>query len=285
MAIDAKTVKKLRDRTGAGMMDCKEALKETGGDLDDAKDYLRKEGKAQAADKESDKASEGIITSKLSPDKERGVLLEMNCETDFVAKNDNFREFSSEVAELILNNSKIETIEQLKEAKINDKTVETVTSNLVLQLGEKISPAKFHRMEEASFIDAYTHANDKIGVLVEIDGEEEAFENPLLEEFAHNIALHIAASNPISVSPDDLPDEKVEKEKEIYRTQAKEQDKPEEIIPKIVNGKLNKYFEDVCLLEQEYIREEDMTVKDYLKSTIEEIGASIEIKRFVRLEI
>ena len=251
----AKDVMALRERTGAGMMDCKKALTECNGDAEKAIDFLREKGLAAAAKKAGRIAAEGIVGSYMTDDRKVGVIVEVNCETDFVAKTDDFKAFVATIAKQIAVKNPA-TVEELMEQTLVDdpaKTVNMLLNEAVAKIGEKISIRRFQRAE--GVVDTYVHLGGKIGVLVDVEGEAVA-------EKLHDVAMQIAAAKPNCISRDDVNQADVEKEKEILRAQAlnEPKPKPEAIIEKMVNGRIEKYYKEVCLMEQPFVKDQDQSV-------------------------
>lgn len=266
MSFTAKDVMALRERTGVGMMDCKKALTETEGDMEKAVDLLREKGMATAAKKANRIASEGIVYALVEGSK--GVLLEVNCESDFVARGDGFKEFTNKVAQYILANSD-STLEAVVEA------MTPALNEATLKIGEKLSIRRFEIFEaNDTKIDSYIHMGGKIGVLVEAS-------NNTSDEVAHDVALQIAASKPSYITRDEVPADEIEKEKAILKAQAmnEENPKPEKIIEKMVEGRISKYYKDVCLNEQVFVKNSDLTIKQYLKEN------DSQILKFIRFEM
>lgn len=262
----SQDVMKLRQMTGVGMMDCKKALEATDGDFDEAIKFLREKGIATAAKKAGRIASEGLVLSY----KNNGVcaLVEVNCETDFVARGDQFKNFVNGVAEYVANNN-INTIEELVAAKTAD------VNEAISKIGEKIAIRRFVKyVENDSAVDSYIHMGGKIGVVVEASKNIPA-------EVIHDVALQIAAAKPSYVSKEQVPQDEIAKEKEILKAQALNEPnpKPVNIIEKMVEGRINKYYKDVCLLEQPFVKNGDMNIAQYLKAS----GSSI--IRFTRFEM
>jgi len=253
MAITASLVKELRDRTGAGMMECKKALTETDGDIEAAIELMRKSGQAKAAKKAGRIAAEGLIVIKLSDDSKKAAMVEVNCETDFVAKDDNFSSFAAAVGERVLD-SDVADVESLLKQPLHageDTTIEMAREALVAKLGENMTVRRFVRVESSGTIGAYLHGT-RIGVMVDLEGGD--------AELAKDIAMHVAATNPICVSAEDVPADRVEKEREIFRAQAAESGKPAEIVEKIVDGRIRKFFEEVTLTGQPFVKDPDISV-------------------------
>jgi elongation factor Ts len=250
MAVTAAMVKELRDRTGAGMMECKKALVETNGDMDAAIDYLRKSGLAQADKKAGRVAAEGKIVLSLSADGKQAVMVEVNCETDFVAKDANFNSFADAVAANALSEGPAD-VEALLGTRIGAETVEQARQALVNKIGENIQVRRFANVSTDGTIGAYVHGG-KIGVLVDLDGGDETL--------ARDLAMHIAALNPEFVSDEDVPAEIIAREKDILVAQAESSGKPAEIIEKMVTGRLRKHLAGITLLGQTFVKDGDLTV-------------------------
>ncbi len=282
--ITASLVKELRDKTNAGMMDCKKALTETNGDLDAAVDYLRKKGISKAAGKADREASEGIITARLSEDGKTGILVEVNCETDFVSRNENFVAFVDEIADALAE-SDAKTLEEALQVKKGDMTVEEFVKSKVIELGENMQLRKFERfdLQDNGAIAQYIHMGGKVGVLVEVGaGQGDTAAKDEFRELVKDVTLHIAAAAPQGLSRDDIPAELVEKEKDVYREQMKEEGKPAEIIEKIIMGKIGKFFSESCLLEQAFVKDPDQKVGKLVEATGKNVGDELVIRRFVR---
>ena len=250
MAVTAAMVKELRDRTGAGMMECKRALVETNGDIEAAVDHLRKSGLAHANQKASRVAAEGMIALSLSATGKHAVMVEVNCETDFVAKNENFNSFAEAVAANALCEDPAD-VEALLSTRIGDATVEQARQILVTKIGENIQVRRFVHISTDGTIGAYVHGG-KIGVLVDLSGGDETL--------ARDLAMHIAALNPKFVANEDVPAEIIAREKDILVAQAKSSGKPAEIIEKMVSGRLRKHLAGITLLGQTFVKNPDLTV-------------------------
>ncbi len=271
--VTAKMVKELREQTGAGMMDCKKALSETDGDMEKAIEYLREKGISKAAKKADRIAAEGSAHIKV--DGNHAVLIEVNSETDFVAKNDQFKELLDTLASHILS-QKPATVEEALGQKLNGEgdTVEEFINNNIAQIGEKLSLRRFGLLEKSddAAFGAYTHMGGSIGALTVLEGTTD-------EGVAKDVAMHVAAVNPRYTSRDEVPQDEVEKEREVLKTQAMNEGKPENIVEKMVEGRLGKFFEEICLLEQSFVKDPDTKVKKYVESN----GATV--KGFVRYEV
>ncbi len=256
--ITAADVKKLREMSGAGMMDCKKALGETGGDIEAAMDFLRKKGLSAASKKAGRVAAEGVVVSVSKGD--TGVVLEVNAETDFVSKNEHFVEFVNKLADFIIANKPAD-VDALKVMKFGDVTVEEALSQLIAKIGENMSIRRFERVEVAGgLVSGYVHGAGKIGVLIGIKGGS----SDALQEAARGIAMHVAAANPQCIKRDDVTADLVEREKAVLSERAAASGKPANIIEKIVEGQLNKFYSDICLLEQAYVIDPDQSVGKYL---------------------
>lgn len=271
MSISAQEVKKLRDATGVGMMDCKKALQEADGDFDAAVEILRKKGQKVAAKRAEREADEGLIVTLVSDDGTAGAIAEVNCETDFVARNDEFRAFAKRIAEIVLREQP-DDIDALEELEYEDgKTVESELVAMTGRIGEKLAIRRFQVLEsEDGEIISYVHPGSRLGVLVEVAGEGD------VEEVGLDVAMQVAALDPIAVTRDEVPEEVQEKEKEIAREAALSDGKPEHIIDRIAEGKLERFFEDNVLLEQSFVKDASVSVQEMLDDV------DVEVKRFVR---
>lgn len=281
--ITAEMVKELRERTGAGMMDCKKALSSTDGDMEKAIEVLREKGLAAAAKKAGRVAAEGLVETYISEDGKLGAIVEINCETDFVAKNEDFITFAKNVAKkAAVSNAK--DVEELLGEKLGEDgaTVKEVLTGLIAKIGENMNLRRFTRFvkDEKGIIKDYIHGGGRIGVMVSLACEKEAG----LDELAKDIAMQVAAANPQYISRDEVTEDVIEKEKEIYKVQAMNEGKPANIAEKMVQGRLQKYYKEVCLLEQLWIRDQDYTIQKLLDEKSKELGAKIVIKKFARFE-
>ena len=280
-AFTAQDVKALREKTGCGMMDCKKALTQADGDMDKAIDFLREQGLAKQAKKASRIAAEGVAYAVTSDDNAIGVVIEVNAETDFVAKNDSFMDFVKTCAATVMaqNPADVEALLALK-AEGSEQTVAEMLQEKVLTIGENIQIRRFERMEGACV--AYVHAGGKIGVLVNFDTDLAG--KPEFMAYGKDVAMQIAALNTQYLTKDDVPAEVVEHEKEVMRQQVINEGKPAAIADKIVMGKINKFYKENCLVDQEFVKDSKLTVSQYTKNTAKALGGSIEIKKFVRFE-
>ncbi len=285
MAITASMVKELRERTGAGMMDCKKALVEFNGNMEQSIDFLREKGLAKAAKKAGRIATEGLVAIYVMDDHKCASVVEVNSETDFVAKNDIFKTYVADVAEQAANTdaADIEAFLNDKWAKNESKTVGAVLTDQIAAIGENMNIRRFVKLiADGSFITSYIHAGGKIGVLVEMTGE--ATDATL--ECAKNIAMQVAAVTPKYISRAEVDADFIEKEKEVLKQQAKNEnpDKPDNIIEKMIIGRVNKMLKEICLLDQPYVKDGDLTVSKYISSVAKETGSDLAIKRYVRFE-
>jgi len=271
MAITAALVKELRERTQAGMMECKKALVETNGDIEAAIEYMRKAGLAKADKKSGRTAAEGAIVSRTTDDGKAAVVVEINCETDFVTKGDDFQNFANEVADLAIKNlpDDIDGLLNLKMA--SGDTIADATKALIAKIGENITVRRYVKAQtDTGVIGTYLHGS-RIGVVTTLSGGN--------EELAKDIAMHVAASKPVCVSSEQVSQDVIEKEKEIYSAQAAESGKPAEIIEKMVMGRINKFLKEITLLGQPFVKDPDMTVEKLLKD------ANAMVESFYRLEV
>ena len=284
--ITAALVKELRERTNAGMMDCKKALIAAAGEMEQAIDWLREKGLAQAAKKASRIAAEGVVTKYLSPCGCTGVIVEVNCETDFVAKTDNFMAFAANVAKHIAkaDPADVEALMAQKFVDDESKTIEDLVSEATVAIGEKISVRRFVRYKTEGIVDAYIHLGGKVGVLVEVATDEKGKESEEVKQFAHDLALQIAAAKPEAVRREEVDTEKLEKEREIQRAKALEAGKPEKIVDRIVEGQIEKYYKEVCLLDQAFVKDPDKDVKSLMAEVSKKTGCPLDVVRFARYE-
>lgn len=281
-------IKTLRDKTNAGMMDCKAALAEAKGDIEEAETILRKKGIADAEKKAGRAAKEGVIASRILEEGKTGVLVEVNCETDFVAKNENFQAFVEEILEHISGSDSTDDLNELLAQSFSGdaETLEEFIKAKVGELGENMALTRFAKYELASegTVASYIHMQGRVGVLLEVAaGKPGTAKNERFQELVRDITLHIAAAQPICVGRDEVPSELVEKEKEIFREQMK--DKPAEIIEKIIGGKMGKFYSTNCLLEQAFIKDGDKTIQDLLDEVGKEVGDEISVARFHRFAV
>ncbi len=279
--ITPELIKELRERTGAGLMDCRKALQEANGDIDKAVEILRKMGIAKSEKKLTKEAREGLIASYLSDDKKFGVLVELNCETDFVAATDDFKGLLKDILEIVKEN-KPRNLDELKALKLkSDDSVDDAIKLLIGKVGENIILRRFAIFETLDgFIEIYVHPGNKVASMVEIKPSDEK-----LYQFAKDIAMQITAMSPISVSESDVPNDVIEREKNIYREQAISEGKPEKVIDRIVEGKIRAFLSEKVLLNQQFIKDNTKTVAEYKKETENQLGKEITIVRFVRFKV
>ena len=288
MAVTAKLVKELREMTGAGMMDCKKALTATDGDMDKAVEFLREKGLATAQKKAGRIAAEGIVMLKVSEDGKKAVAVEVNAETDFVAKNEKFQGYVAQVAELALNTTAADIDAFMEEEWTfsESATVKEELAHQIATIGENMNIRRFAQVaEENGFVASYTHMGGKIGVLVDVETD---VVNDAVKEMAKNVAMQVAAISPKYTSRDEVSKDYIEHETEILKVQAMNEnpDKPENIIEKMIVGRLNKELKEVCLLDQAYVKAEDgkQAVGKYVEQVAKANGANVTIKGFVRFE-
>lgn len=272
--ISAADVGKLRESTGAGLMDCKKALTEAGGNFDAAVDILRKKGIASAGKKAGRDAKEGVIAHHVQADGKLGLLVEINCETDFVARNDSFGAFCKDIAKKLAENPSV------------DLEAERVAA--VAKIGENIKISRHSRMEVAGngLVAAYIHTGGKVGVLVEVGaGKQDTVANEEFKQLVRDVTLQIAASSPISVSRESVPADLVAKEREIAAASDRLKGKPAQAMEKILQGVIEKYYQTVCLVDQGFVKNPEITVKQHVDTVAKKLGDEITVRRFVRLKV
>ncbi len=265
--ITAAMVKELRDRTGSGMMECKKALTETAGDIEAAIELMRKSGQANADKKSGRAAAEGALI--IRNDDKFGVIVEVNCETDFVTKNEDFINFANQVADLAFEN-RAQSVDDLATLKIGEQTVDEARRDLIAKIGENITVRRLESLEAKGKIGAYVHGV-RIAAIVDINSDD--------DELLHDIAMHVAASNPTCVSADDAPQDVLARERDIFTAQAKESGRPENIQEKMIEGRMRKFLEEITLLGQPFVKDPDLTIDKLLKSKDASANA------FVRFEL
>lgn len=283
MAFTAKDVQALREMTGVGMMDCKKALVETNGDMDAAIKYLRERGLAAAAKKAGRIAAEGLVYANVYEDG-TGVILEVNSETDFVAKNDDFKKFVEDISKIIAEKNPAD-VDALLELNYpgTDLTVADVQRDKVLVIGENIKIRRFERISGGVNV-TYVHMGGKIGVLVNMDVSDNIVGNETVEQLGKDVAMQVAAMNPRFLSPDQVDNETLESEKEILMAQALQEGKPEAVAQKIVTGRMNKFYEENCLIKQAFVKDNKQSVEKHIESVAKELGGTVTIKNFIRFE-
>ncbi|OIO06809.1 elongation factor Ts [Candidatus Falkowbacteria bacterium CG_4_9_14_3_um_filter_36_9] len=270
MEIIMDNIKRLRDLSGAGMADCRNALIKADNDIDKAISILRKEGIDKAAKRDDREAGEGIILVNVNNEAKEGYIVEINAETDFVVRSEKFQEFSKKILN-IAEARKTDSLEVLLSAPMEDgNSVADNLKNLSAVIGEKLGIKRYAVLASAGTIGAYAHGGGKIGVLAALDKNGE-------NELAHNIAMHIAAANPKYIIPDDVPAEEIAKEEDIYRQQLKKEGKPDNIIKKILVGGINKYYGEVCLVKQEYVKDD--------KKKVEDVLGGVKVEKFIRYSL
>lgn len=289
MDITAKMVSELREKTGAGMMKCKEALIECKGNFDEAVDYLRKKGLASADNKAGRAASQGLITAKTTPNRRTAVLLETNCETDFVARNAEFVAFTGKLADAVLDDEALGTLPALTAHTIGGQKVEDTRKALVAKIGENIQLGRVQRLTapETGVFDTYIHGEGKLGVVVQINcGTADLARQPETVGLAHEIALQVAAMNPFFPTRNEVPAPILAKEKEIVLGQLqndpKNAKKPQNILAKIVEGRMDKFFKERCLVEQLYVKDDSKTIQDLLNEFGKQHGSTVTVAAFWR---
>lgn len=278
--ITAKMVKELRDKTGAGMMDAKKALTEAGGDMEKAAEVLREKGLASAAKKSGRIAAEGVVATYVSEDMKKAGMVEFNSETDFVALNKEFIAATEGFAK-IASETEATDVESFLNEAYGDSTVGTTITNLISKIGENMSLRRFVKLQaDDGLISSYVHMGGKIGVLVQLKTDSV---NEDAQRVAKDVAMHVAATNPQFLAKDAVDNDTLEKEKEIYFAQAKNEGKPDNIAEKMVSGRINKYYKEVVLLEQPFVKDPDLSVSKYVAEEGKKSGA-MEVVRFVRYE-
>ncbi|MBE6048663.1 MAG: elongation factor Ts [Clostridium sp.] len=280
--ITAKLVKELRERTGSGMMDCKKALTETNGDIEKAVEFLREKGLAAAAKKAGRVAAEGQVVTFTAEDGKTASIVEVNCETDFVADNEQFTTFAGKIAEIAAK-SNATNVEELQAEKFEgDKTVKEALTELIATLGENMTIRRFEKVSvDKGVVKTYIHGGGRIGVVVKLECETES---PVVEEVAKELCMQVAAANPLFLNESEVDSESLEKEREIYRVQALNEGKPEKIVEKMVEGRIKKYLKEVCLVDQLWVKDNDKTIAKFVEEKGKEVGSPITVKSFVRYE-
>ncbi len=283
MAISAADVKKLRDMTGAGMLDCKNALVEANGDFDKAVEILRKKGASVAAKRAERSANEGVVLTKIWNDGKSGAILEVNCETDFVSNSDDFVNFAKEILELVVEKRPANN-EELMNLDAGGITVAEKLNEVIGKIGEKIEISRFAVVEtENGMVVDYIHHGANLGVMLKVCNVDEKTDE--LVTMMKDIAMQVAAMKPLYVKRDEVPAEAIEKEKEIYKEVARKEGKPEQILDRIAEGKLNKYFSEVCLLEQTFVKDNTKTVGQLIDEYNKAHGTNVTIEAFYRFHV
>ncbi|AZR82025.1 translation elongation factor Ts [Thiomicrospira sp. S5] len=270
MAVTASMVKELREMTGAGMMDCKKALGETDGNMEEAVEFLRKKGMAGADKKAGRTAAEGVIAIAVSDDQKKAAIVEVNCETDFVAKGDEFKTFADEIAAIVLATGQVDIDALMGEKMANGQTIDEKRREMIGKIGENMAVRRIELVESNGTIGQYQHG-EKIGVVVAMNGGDDAL--------TRDVAMHIAAAKPAAISADDVDAEVLEKERKFQIEQAQDSGKPAEIIEKMIEGRMRKYLQEITLLGQAFVKDPDQTVEKLLKAS------DASVTNFVRLEV
>lgn len=279
--ITPKQVKELREKTGAGMADCKKALVESDGDMKKAIEFLREKGAASAAKRADKAANEGLVIAKTNNGGKNAVIVELNCETDFVAKNQEFVDYVNKIADTLLN-EKIENVDTLMKAKVGDDTIEGLHNEILAKFSEKIEIRRFTQLETNGYIESYNHAGNRLGVLIEVNSDKISEDG---KSMVRDIAMQIAAMNPGFVNRNEVDSETLEKEKALYYKQAIEQGKKEDIANRIATGRLEKFYSENCLIEQVFVKDSKKTIKDVLKQISDDAGDTVDIVKFYRYSL
>lgn len=284
MAITASQVKELRDKTGAGMMDCKKALVEAEGNLEKAIEILRKKGASVAAKRAERDANEGLVLTKVLDNGNTGAILEVNCETDFVASSDDFVNFANFTLDVVVAN-KPASVEELLNSELDGKKVSEELTTVIGKIGEKIEISRFliKTIENATFVD-YNHAGAKLGVLLQVENTNGADAEKLGATFK-DIAMQVAAMKPLHLVSEEVPAEVIEKEKEIYKEVLRKEGKPEQMLDKIAEGKINKFFKEVCLVEQAYVKDNSKSIKDVIAEFNKDSSSDVKLTAFYRYHV
>ena len=282
MAFTAKDVKDLRERTGCGMMDCKKALTESNGDFEKAIEYLREKGLAAATKKAGRIAAEGMVFATVDKEAKVGVVIEVNSETDFVAKNEQFKTFVADLAKIVADTNPATVEELMTKTMADGNTVEAGLQEKILVIGENIKIRRFVRYEGPCV--AYIHAGGTHGVLVKFETSDEMFAKPEFEAYGKDVAMQVAAANPTYLCKADVEPEVLEKEKEILMQQAINEGKPANIAEKMVMGRIAKFYKENCLLDQAFVKDDKQSITDYTKATAKALGGDIEVVAFTRFE-
>ncbi|HSR03073.1 MAG TPA: translation elongation factor Ts [Proteiniclasticum sp.] len=278
--ISAQAVKELRDKTGAGMMDCKKALTQAEGDMEKAIDVLREKGLASAAKKSGRVASEGVIATFVSEDMKNASMIELNCETDFVSANADFIKLANGIAKVAAENT-VENLDEVKALPYEGATVQDAVTTLIAKLGENMNLRRYEKIEAPEgLVSSYIHMGGKIGVLVQVKSENV---NNQVATVARDVAMHVAALNPLFLDNTSVDADTIEREKEIYRVQALNEGKPAKIVEKMVDGRINKFFKEVCLVDQMFVKNPDLSIQAFVNQEAKKLG-NIELVKFVRFE-
>lgn len=287
--ITAALVKELRDKTNAGMMDCKKALAETNGNLDEAVKYLREKGIAKAAAKADRVASEGVITTVIADDQRSGILFELNCETDFASKSDGFRSLLATLTET-LGQAQVATHAEALALSVTEGSVEDYIKSAVISIGENMMLRQYARFSveagQEGVVSSYIHMGGKVGVLIKVTaGKAESLSNPAFTELVKDLTLHIAAAAPKGIVVEDIDAALIDSEREIFRVRLIESGKPANMLDKILEGQVRKFVAEICLLEQPFVKDQGKTVKQLIEETGKALGDSFKVEAFARFQL
>lgn len=284
--ITASLVKQLREKTGAGMMECKSALVEAKGDLEEAEVVLRKRGMASAAKKSARSAKQGLIGVQISSEGKLGVLVEVNCESDFVARTEEFQQMVASMGALVAEKAPADVAALMATPTVEGPTVEEMLKGKIAKIGENMVIPRFARCEAAGVLGSYVHPGSQLAVLVDVTSSDAAATaKPEFAEVLHDVAMQVAAADPKFVSKEEVTAEYLEKEKDIQRARALAEGKPEKIVDKVVEGRMAKYYEEVCLLEQPFIKENSVTISQYLADRGKVLGVTLGVAGYVRFKV
>jgi len=288
VSITTADIKNLRELTGAGILDCKKALQESNGNVDQAVEFLRKKGLAAASKKASREANDGLISAQISNNGKTGVMVEVNCETDFVARTDDFKDFVDALVRQVAAQPGLDNVDALLSAPFIDDKNKTVSQQLketIAKLGENTIVRQVARfdLQGDGMLDSYIHIGGRVGVLVDVSGG--SVDNEKFAELVHDLALQVAAAAPGYITESEIPAKAVEAEKSIYQAQIAEDNKPDNIKERIVEGKLKKWYGEIALMNQEFVKDTSLTVAQLLKQRGKELGTEIAVRRFARFEL
>ncbi len=289
MAVDLSLVKKLREQTGIGMLECKKAIEESGNDYAKAEEILRKKGFEKAKSKSGRQTKEGVLDFNVDNKESKAIILEINCETDFVAKNEDFLNLSKYLLKQIEEKEPKDVADLMGQASCSDDkiTVENVISEAIHKIGENIVVKRFdtYNTSKNSYIGSYLHSNKKIAVLVDLELSKEVEENEDLKNVAKDVAMQVCALNPLYLDEKDVDEKAIEKEKDIYREQMRNSGKPENIIENIIQGKMKKFYSENCLVAQKFFKNDKTTITQLVKELSDKLGVDVKIKKFIRWQV